>query len=838
MLSDAPLLGNGEVGVMAEHDGNRLSYYVGRADFRRYALGGVDLLVKASKVVGKDAPSSRHEQDIERAEIRSKVELAGRMVETTTWLVPDQALMICEVHNPSAQALTMQVKTWTRAAVNDFSEPFRLKAGHLSTYPVNQSLNDRDGKVVYGKPVLENAELWRYFKEGNIWCLKNEATGRYMAMTDKGEVITTEKPDTAYFRRMGRERQGMVQWAANGYYLNAPYKLGANFFDPAKPLPVQATRTEAPYATATEAAAHFYNAKYAEHVDDLTWASRSYSFSGTRSSACLVSRVLDAKAAVQDATQEVVIPAKGRITLAVAMPGAINHEKRTPPIESLRDKGLEMLRTLTPEKIQFLKQQRLDHWRKYWLKAWVDTGDDLLNKYWFGSMYLLHCANQIGQQSPALLGVWNMSDNPACTNREFNNYNYQSQHYATFTANRADCAIPQLDDILKTLPWAQGNAARAGYQGAMWTRTVSQHLPGPPPTAFPQPAVAGRKDRNKLPNDQLDVSAFLAMNFLYAYETSLDRELLEKKVYPMARTCMDFYEDYLYLNEKKNRYELPRSAAREATTDNNPAYPLAFIKRLATACSDYSEVLGVDADKRDKWRDIAKRMSEYPTTTHEGKTVFRETESNPRIALQGPGDNVSLLQIIHPGEGIGLDSDPKLLEIAHNTLAYMNSDPESPSWMQIHNNLPLIFTQAATIGWDSDDLFHWLHHYMEERLRPNLTPQPWGMESVGGTEAIHRMMFQSRDHVLRFFPVWPKTKDASFTRLRGFGAFLVSAHLKGSVVGGINIFSEKGTPCSIVNPWPGKEVQVIRNGQKAELVRGERFTLKTSANETIELQPK
>ena len=102
------------------------------------------------------------------------------------------------------------------------------------------------------------------------------------------------------------------------------------------------------------------------------------------------------------------------------------------------------------------------------------------------------------------------------------------------------------------------------------------------------------------------------MNFLYAYETTLDRELLEKKVYPMATTCMAFYADYLHLNTGKNRYELHRSAAREATNDNNPAYPLAFIKRLANACADYSEVLGVDADKREKWRDIAKRLSRLP----------------------------------------------------------------------------------------------------------------------------------------------------------------------------------------------------------------------------------
>ena len=402
MLSDAPLLGNGEVGVMAEHDANRLSFYVGRADFRRYALGGIDLVVEAPKAGGGLTPSSRHEQDIERAEIRSKVVLAGRTVEATTWLVPDQPLMISEIHNPSGQPLTLQVKTWARSPVNDFSEPFRLKAGHLSSYPVNQSLNDRQGKVVYGKPILENAELWRYVKVGDMWCLKNEATARYMAITGEGEVITMEKPDmTAFFRRVGRERQGMVQWAANGHYLNAPYDRDAPFIDPAKPLPVMATRTEAPYATASEPASHFFNAKYAGHVGDLTWASRSYLSEGTRSTACLVSRVLGGEVSVQDASQKVVIPAKGRITLIVAIPGEINHYKRTKSVESLRDEGSELVSALTHEKIEALKQQRLAHWRNYWLKAWVNTGDELLNKYWFGSMYLLNCSNQIGQQSPA-----------------------------------------------------------------------------------------------------------------------------------------------------------------------------------------------------------------------------------------------------------------------------------------------------------------------------------------------------------------------------------------------------------------------------------------------------
>lgn len=80
-----------------------------------------------------------------------------------------------------------------------------------------------------------------------------------------------------------------------------------------------------------------------------------------------------------------------------------------------------------------------------------------------------------------------------------------------------------------------------------------------------------------------------------------------------------------------------------------------------------------------------------------------------------------------------------------------------------------------------------------------------------------------------------KTKDASFTHLRGCGDFLVSAHLKGGLVGGIEILSEKGTPCIIFNPWPGKEVKITRNAKTAEVVKGERFTLKTAVGETLEL---
>jgi len=48
------------------------------------------------------------------------------------------------------------------------------------------------------------------------------------------------------------------------------------------------------------------------------------------------------------------------------------------------------------------------------------------------------------------------------------------------------------------------------------------------------------------------------------------------------------------------------------------------------------------------------------------------------------------------------------------------------------------------------------------------------------------------EKVLRFFPVWPKEKDARFGNLRAVGAFLVSGELKDGQVRHVTIVSEKG----------------------------------------------
>jgi len=65
----------------------------------------------------------------------------------------------------------------------------------------------------------------------------------------------------------------------------------------------------------------------------------------------------------------------------------------------------------------------------------------------------------------------------------------------------------------------------------------------------------------------------------------------------------------------------------------------------------------------------------------------------------------------------------------------------------------------------------------------------------------------------------------------------VASELKGGEVSYVRINSEKGRPCTLVNPWPGKAIIVYRGGKKTETLIGERVVLKTQAGATVVLGP-
>ena len=86
------------------------------------------------------------------------------------------------------------------------------------------------------------------------------------------------------------------------------------------------------------------------------------------------------------------------------------------------------------------------------------------------------------------------------------------------------------------------------------------------------------------------------------------------------------------------------------------------------------------------------------------------------------------------------------------------------------------------------------------------------------------------------FPVWPGEWDASF-KLLCRGNFLISSSFKNGKVASLEIFSQSGSECKILNPWTGKKVTFFRNGKKAESKADNLLIFNTKKNERINIIP-
>ena len=266
----------------------------------------------------------------------------------------------------------------------------------------------------------------------------------------------------------------------------------------------------------------------------------------------------------------------------------------------------------------------------------------------------------------------------------------------------------------------------------------------------------------------------------------------------------------------------------ERAKDKNSPLSLGLIRMLARAAIDMSAALGMDANRRGKWQHILDHISAFPLTERDGKTMFDVAENGLTTLEQV---NMCCIQHIYPASAVSLSSDPVLVRAAVDTILYKNL------WEQC-NSFSTIFAAAARVGVDPDLILSQMKRVAQKYIQPNFMFDfvGGGIENNSGIpDGLNEMLLQSHEGFLRLFPCWPKSRPAGFEGLRAYGAFLVSAELTHGEVRSVRIASEKGRPCTIVNPWPGAAVRVLRSGGKSETVSGDRFSLATAAGERIEL---
>lgn len=458
-------------------------------------------------------------------------------------------------------------------------------------------------------------------------------------------------------------------------------------------------------------------------------------------------------------------------------------------------------------------------WRDYWSRSFIEISDKLIEGAWVAGNYGMGSCSRPGKLAPGLWGNWITTDKPAWRSDYHLNYNFQAPYYGVFSNNHAELAEPFYRALTESLPEGREMAKRWRQKGILFPVSI-----GP---------WGWRPWGTEMTLGQKSDAAFAALLFIWNWQYLQDKAWLKSTGYPFLRETAEFWENYLTYEpgpDGKHRYVIHGDAIHEGSGDNiNSLLSLGLVHTLFTNMIAMSETLGIDADKRTKWRDILDKLSQFPVQERDGKMVFRYTEKGPDWWR----DNTLGIHHIFPAGAIHLGSEPQQLEISHHMLAMMGrwEDPNgSSSW----------YAACARTGYHPKETLDHLHQCIARHIMPNglMAFRGGGIENFAAPMQITEFMLQSEGNVLRIFPCWPKDAgDARFGTLRAKGAFLVSAQSKDGKISGVEIHSEQGRDCTLANPWPNKKVTIARNGQTAETIDGIRLTLKTHAGERITLTP-
>ena len=341
--------------------------------------------------------------------------------------------------------------------------------------------------------------------------------------------------------------------------------------------------------------------------------------------------------------------------------------------------------------------------------------------------------------------------------------------------------------------------------------------------------------------------AKIAYQFWMKYEYTQDKEWLKSVGYPMVKGVAEFYRNFPNLKkEADGKYHIRHVNDNESIWDgHNTIEEMSSLYGILPAAIRASEILNVDAGLRENWKELLANLSPLPTATINGKQVWiRSLEP----VLQGEANRVpdSNTMPVWFFDLCNLESSPEMQKISNNTYdSYFPKGIGEQTGIFELSKLPVV---GSILG--RKESTRWLipNHVntaeiasMANRMTLREGYQTTGVQRLGRVaDALHLALLQSalaspgQEPVIRLFPAWPDEWDASF-KLLARGGFLVSSSFKNGQVESAEIISQAGADCMIRNPWPGKSVDLYRNGKKQSLGEKSLFRIKTTKGDHLVL---
>jgi alpha-L-fucosidase 2 len=442
-----------------------------------------------------------------------------------------------------------------------------------------------------------------------------------------------------------------------------------------------------------------------------------------------------------------------------------------------------------------------------------------------------------------LQGIWNEDPRPAWDSDYHLDLNLEMCYWAMGIANLGEMYSPLADWALAMLDQAKRIARDLyGVSGALYSMGDADNL-------------GNIDDLGMLATGP---NAWLSQSLWQAWEYRRDEVELRHKIYPVMREIGRFYEEFLIEDDQGRLIPVPSGSPEICPTGRKyttmlsapSTFDLELIRQLFENLLEAGALLGLDADRYEKWKEILRKL---PMPVLDAKGCLLEWMEDYEVTDPGHRHRSHFVGIL-PGDRITEEDTPEYNEGIRKALARRHAGGKDTGCSltiamdaQIHARL----YEGSRVM----EQLHYLttHHVMGNGL---MCLCNWRLEDEGlhwfkdrkifqieasfeTLWAITEMFLQDRRGLLRLLPAVPRECATGAVRgLQARGGFEVDIEWSDGKLTSARIRSHRGGPCRVKSFTTKGKLEVSRRGGSASLTpRDGIIEFQTEAGESYFIRP-